>query len=381
MSAQLSIDAGGVIFRNPLPGHRVTNAFHPSIHVMDDGELLCVLRVGGAMYSPDGMVEIFRSADRGENWERQGPVVDRAPGEGQINYVWGCITPLSDGSLVMMVMRADQSDPERLAYNPETQGLLALESCYLASTDGGRSWTAPRVVDTSPHFGPELSPAPYGGVVELENGEWFQAYETWKAYDNAGPFNLNVFGLISRDRGRTWPEKVTVADGSGHDRSYSHMSPIKQSDGRLIASTWTAEPQLQKYFGLHLIRSVDTTARTWEAPVSIGVPGQTSTLAPLGGGRLLLIYSHREETDQPGIKVVFSDDDGRTWSIDKPLTVWDAYGREALGVARSATYPSSHDAIAYGAPRIVALDDRSAIACWWCTLGADTHCRWARITV
>ena len=109
------------------------------------------------------------------------------------------------------------------------------------------------------------------------------------------------------------------------------------------------------------------------------MPGQTSTLAPLGGGRLLLIYSHRERTEQPGLKVVLSEDEGRTWTLDNPLTVWDAYGREALGVARSATYPSSHDAIAYGAPRIVALDDRTAIACWWCTLGADTHCRWARV--
>ena len=49
--------------------------------------------------------------------------------------------------------------------------------------------------------------------------------------------------------------------------------------------------------------------------------------------RLLLIYSHRKETDQPGIKVVFSQDDERTWSLDDPLTVWDAYGRETLGVA------------------------------------------------
>jgi hypothetical protein len=369
---ELSIDATGVIFRNPLPGHRVTNAFYPFIHVMDDGELLCVLRIG--------MLEIFRSADRGESWERQGPIVDRARDGGRYNYVTACVTTLSDGGLVMMAMRADQSDPDKLAYNPETQGLLPLETCYLASSDGGRAWTDPQVVDTAAHFGPEFAPAPYGGVVELESGEWFQAYETWKSYDNDGPFNLNVFGLISNDRGRTWPEKVTIADGAPAGRSYSHVSPVKGSAGRLVGTAWTAESQLQKYFGLSLIRSTDPSARIWDTPELIGVPGQTSTVAPLGK-RLLLIYSHREETDEPGLKVVYSEDDGRTWTLDNPLTVWDAYGREALGVPRSSTYPSSHDAIAYGAPRMVALDDQTAVACWWCTLGADTHCRWARIRV
>jgi len=376
---ELSIDATGVIFRNPLPGHRVINAYFPSIHLMDDGELLCVMRIGSAIYSPDGMLEIFRSIDRGENWERQGPIVDRAQDDGRYNYVTGCVTPLSDGSLMMMAMRADQSDPDKLAYNPETQGLLPLETCYLASNDGGRAWTSPRVVDMGAHFGPDFTPAPYGGLIELEGGELFQAYETWKSYDNDGPFNLNVFGLISQDGGRTWPEKVMVADGSTDGRSYSHASPVKCPDGRLMATTWTAESELQRYYDLHVLRSVDATARTWHAPVSTGVPGQTSTLAPLGDGRLLLIYTHREETDQPGLKVICSEDDGQTWTLESPLTVWDAYGREALGVPRTATYPSSHDAIAYGAPRIVALDTRTAVACWWCTLGADTHCRWARI--
>ena len=54
---------------------------------------------------------------------------------------------------------------------------------------------------------------------------------------------------------------------------------------------------------------------------------------------------------------------------------------EALGVARSDTYPSSHDAIAYGAPRIVRLDDQHALAVFWCTQGADTHVRWSKVRV
>lgn len=115
--------------------------------------------------------------------------------------------------------------------------------------------------------------------------------------------------------------------------------------------------------------------------MSTGIPGQTSTIVQMEGDLLLVIYSHRENTDHPGIKIVRSSDAGRTWSMDEPLIVWDAYGKESLGVVRTDTYPSSHDAIAYGAPKIARLDKRTAIASWWCTQGADSHCRWARIVV
>ena len=48
----------GVIFRNPLPGHRAINAIYPFILPLD-GEYLCVLRIGQALYSPDGMLDFW----------------------------------------------------------------------------------------------------------------------------------------------------------------------------------------------------------------------------------------------------------------------------------------------------------------------------------
>jgi len=78
---------------------------------------------------------------------------------------------------------------------------------------------------------------------------------------------------------------------------------------------------------------------------------------------------------------VLSRDGGKTFDLSEPLVVWDAYGKESLGVARSSTYPSSHDSIAYGAPKIVRLDRDHAIASYWCTQGADTHCRWCLVRV
>lgn len=147
----------------------------------------------------------------------------------------------------------------------------------------------------------------------------------------------------------------------------------------MLVSLWTADPDLQAFHDLHTFVSTDASAQEWETPRATGIPGQTGGAVELSPGRLLIIYSHREGTDQPGIKIVSSHDGGRSWSVDQPLTVWDAYGKEALGVAQTDTYPSSHDAIAYGAPRLVRLDQHRAVACFWCTQGGDTHCRWAEV--
>ena len=182
----------------------------------------------------------------------------------------------------------------------------------------------------APHHVPEHS----GRVTELEDGTWFQSIETWKHHDDGGPFDLNTYGMFSTD----------------NDRSYSHGMPTQLSDGRVSITLWAAESQLQTSHDVHMVRSTDGSCREWTEPKSLGIFAQTTGTAEMGDGRILMIYSHRERTDQPGLKVVLSEDGGDSFNNENPLVVWDAYGKEALGVARSDTYPSSHDAIAYGAP-------------------------------
>ena len=375
----MEIVDSGVIFRNPLPGHRVINAIYPLILPLPDGELLCIVRVCSALYSRDGVLEIFRSSDGGTTWERQGPVRDRSWDTVHYSDFLGTITALRDGSLLLRCDRLDMTDPDVLAFNETTGGWMPWELCVCRSTDAGRTWSDPATMNIRHHFGEEVEPVPSGRMIELNDGAWFLCVETWKTHDNDGPFNLDSHALFSRDEGVTWDDKVEVAVGAPDNLSFSHGFPIELDDGRLFASFWAAEPQLQSYYGLYTTTSTDATARTWTPPRKTGIPGQTSCAAELGDGRMMMVYSHRDDPDQPGVKVVRSDDGGETWDLDNPLVIWDAYGKEALGVARTSTYPSSHDTIAYGAPRIVRLNADEAMACFWCTQGSDTHCRWCRV--
>ncbi len=379
MASLQTIDSG-VIYRNPYPGHRVINAFHPATHLRDNGDILCTVRVALALYSPEGMIHMLRSNDGGATWEHRGPIIDRDKDDVQYNYGDAQFTKLSDGTLVLRASRCDQHDG-RFKFNPETGGLSPEQTLLMFSNDDGDTWSHPQVCDIAGRFDKHRAPAPYGPLIELPDGAWLLTIETWNAYDYAGPFDLQIYGLHSTDRGKTWGDKTVIADGAANDKSFSHAIAVKLDDGRLLMPSWGATPQFDRFIGNWAIVSTDETGRTWERPYDMHVPGQTSCACNMGGGLLLLAYSHREDTDQPGIKVAVSEDHGRTWSTDPEFVVWDAYGKEALGVVKTDKYPSAHDAIAYGAPKIMRLDDVTALATFWCTQGADTHVRWQRLGV
>ena len=95
---------------------------------------------------------------------------------------------------------------------------------------------------------------------------------------------------------------------------------------------------------------------------------------------MLNVYTRRDGP-QPGFFAALSDDEGRTWDVDNQVCVWDATGRDKLGVEAPDTYPRSHDTIAFGAPRAIRLADGDVLATYWCTEMSLTHVRCARLRV
>jgi hypothetical protein len=79
--------------------------------------------------------------------------------------------------------------------------------------------------------------------------------------------------------------------------------------------------------------------------------------------------------------VALSADNGLTWDLDNQLLLWDASGRDRLGVNAPESYPRSHDTIAFGAPTAMRLGDGDILVSFWCTDMAITHIRCARLRV
>ena len=74
-----------------------------------------------------------------------------------------------------------------------------------------------------------------------------------------------------------------------------------------------------------------------------------------------------------------SEDGGRTWDLDGQARLWDARGRDRLGVVALDSYLRSHDTIAFGAPAALRLSGGDIYAAWWCMEAAIVHVRWARL--
>jgi len=224
---RLHIEDQGEIFRNPLPGHRVINSIFPDGGVLDTGEILVLVRVCLAMYSRDGELEIFRSTDGGGTWMRQGPILDTGADRVPYNYRIGCITQLRDGTLVLKMNRVPHEDANILLFSAETRGVLEGETSYLRSTDAGHSWSEPCPIELDEPFEARHVYEASGSMIELGDGTWFQAFETWKHHDDPELYDLNTYGMFSRDKGRTWRDRIPLAVGRDEGRSYSHGMPAR----------------------------------------------------------------------------------------------------------------------------------------------------------
>jgi len=368
-----------VIYRNPLPGHQAVAITHPFVHPLSETELICTYKHGQAQYAADNMVHISRSTDGGRTWQHEGPFRDRKKDPVPYQYSAACVTALRDGSLLMLNWRCDRSHPDKLYVNPKTGGHQPLEGAYFRSADAGRTWSEP-VIGRFPAAAEGMTHALGGPVIELADGRWMQLSEPWLSYDSTQPYDVRAYVMMSEDEGRTWGPQIKIANRNADGRAFSHGHIIHLPDGRLYALYWTMSTDMTEFHGLSYNMSTDETGAVWTAPQPTGIPGQSSFPVAIDDQRLAIIYSERD-SPAPGIKVVLSEDAGRTWDIGNAAVVWDAYGEEALGVPMTDTYPCSHDAIAYGAPHLGRLNNHELIATFWCTQSADTHVRFARLKI
>jgi hypothetical protein len=214
-------------------------------------------------------------------------------------------------------------------------------------------------------------------MIELADGRWFWPFDQWKAFDDEGPYQPRTLGFFSRDQGRSWGDMIAYADGAAAGKGFWHGKPIVLGDGRLRTMYWAADMRSGANLANHLCTG-DASARVWGAPEPTNLPGQTNALVELGGERMCVVYTWRE-AERPGIMAALSMDGGRTWDLDGQARLWDAAGRDRLGVVALDSYPRSHDTIAFGAPVAMRASNGDIYAAWWCMEAAIVHIRWARL--
>jgi len=361
------------MYQNPQPALRAVHAGWPHVVELGNDHLLGVYRRGQASMSGDGLIYKLRSTDGGQTWIDEGLVWQE--NKPNWDYRGPFVTKMQNGTLVLNCVRFDHSDHDLPLYNIETGGYIPPENLLSLSLDDGRTWSSPRVIPLpSGLVGNCSSP-----VVELPDGQWMLPFETWKSYDDPAPVQQRAMALWSKDKGATWNDVTTIADGLRHGRYYWDGRFVSLEGDQLLVLFWTYDVDTEVYLPIHYARSEDG-GRTWTEPTPTNIKGQTSQAVPLDEERILAVYSDRE-SDAPGVYAVLSEDGGRTWHLETRVRVWDATGRAETGVVDRQTNISEHISIAFGRPTALRLRNGDVGVAFWATLNCVAHCRWCRLKI
>jgi len=278
------------------------------------GTLAAVFRTGASHYGLAGTLATAWSIDGGRRWSDP---IDVAPRGDDLRNPAFAIA--ADGRWLLAYWQAGVRCYPGGAWKLPVAGDDRADLFVIASTDQGRTWSAPRAQRS------ELLAwaSPYGRMVHVDGTWLLAAYGrphggTDRARSGLPESQLDAIVLRSRD-GVTWGDESRVLAGA------SELALCSVSPDHLIGAVRRSERDTA------IVHSRDG-GRTWSAPVAVTRANEhPADLCVLAGGPLLLTFGRRVRP--LGCGALASRDLGATWD------------REALlagdGIGNDVGYPST----------------------------------------
>ncbi len=274
---------------------------HPSVEVGTGTHFSNLIHVG------DGRVvtDTHWSEDRGATWHALPTAIPRP-------------NVLPDGTVAGTTYRAYPVQGKPGEYRGELW--LSDDGCRTVRGPIGASVTVPLARAALGH-GKHVGPLFGRSIVVLDNGEWLSSMYGW-FHGDAEPDHYRKGGTMRRsyigrstDQGRSWDYLSTVAYRPflGNE-GYSELVIRRLPNGDVLAlvrtggnskGTWQDNP-------LMMSRSRDG-GRTWSPVKRTGVEGVWPDLCVLSDGVLVC------STGRPGAFIMFSTDNGETWTDHTPI--------------------------------------------------------------
>ena len=369
--ASIRVESTGHIYRNPAPNVRPRQAYFPSIVELPGGELLASFELGSAMENLDVRLHVSRSADEGRSWPE--PVKVFEP-EG-LDYpasTLGRMSMLRDGSLVAVILICDRSRKNEGLASPLTEGYVDTTFAIIESADGGRTWSAPRMIVPPIDWNVFEICSP---IIEVSDTRWILPTSLWKNWDGECPHGMKAVTLVSDDRGHTWNRCVDVLDLWEQKITSWEQKQTKLSDGRWLAVCWAHDYANAKSLPNRYAFSEDD-GDTYGPPLVAPLNGETCTPLALPGNRVLCVY---RRFDKRGLWAHLAEIDGQTWKPIADETLWGT-GTASYSMD-SANKLEEMRTLRFGFPQSVRLSDGSVFAAFWCVEDCVACIRWFRLRI
>jgi hypothetical protein len=331
----------------------------PQAVQLPNGDVLCSYSNAGGQHATGG-TSWSRSTDGGLTWRLEGEILPRTQDPVTTNFMKLSLSP--DGRTIYAYGMRSYDEPGT-RFGDERH----VEAIFCTSTDGGHLWSRPSVIPMR-SSALEIS----HGILPLKSGRLLAPAATIPA----GRFGEQVVVTISDDGGMSWPRDVVAMQDPNGNLGYLEQKVAEVAPDRLIASAWTVTlgdvADRTNSFSL----STDG-GLTWTEPRSIGTRGQTLSVVPLDGDRVMLLYNRRY--GEQGIVMALAEVTEENWPIAFEGLLYDARSRRdtrqrADGVDEMIDFQ-------FGFPTAIRLQDGTFLATNWSV--EDGHCgiRWTNLRV
>jgi hypothetical protein len=377
----MHLEDRGLIFdaTNRPSAERV--ASFTSLCPLASGSILAGFQLGPAKQAPTSTIRLCRSRDGGGTWQelpaRLETTLDGIPGS--LAAAEG--VEVEPGRLLLFASWFDRTDPDRLLFDPVTEGVLHGKTLWAVSIDEGNSWSRWQVLPTPGLTGCAIT----GPPLQWPDGTIAFAFESFKEYDDPRPGRHAAWLLVSHDHGRTFSEPLLVAQHPRHKVYYwdQRLCPGR-APGEYIALFWTHDLEQKKDLTVHLRRaSINDRGFNYSSITDTRIPGQIAAPLLLSDGRLLAFVVDR---GRPGTLTLWqSADGGTTWPSTDSLVIHTHDERAVLSQGAEnidfKQYWEDMGKWSFGHPAIRPLDNGHVLLAFYAGMPGCLSVHWARVAV
>lgn len=332
----------------------------PSTIKLPDGTILCSYSIEGGQYVHGG-TELSKSTDGGLTWERAGSVCAATTIPPSAN----CLKlSLSNDQKTLYAYGARIDGPPE-----EDFGDRMMSPIFCKSEDLGLTWSAPVDIPAPINCPWEISDR----LLVTQTNRLIAPMTTLVDQQTLGE---KVLGVVSEDDGKTWQDTVTLMQDPHGQHGYFEKKITRFPSGMILACGWTVT--LSDYTDLPNSYVISTDeGKTWSAPRSTGIQGQTMTPLALSNNRLLVTYNRRFGA-QGVVAILVELDDDLNWNILSESLIYDA-GHKKTVDEKATNLQKELDTFAFGFPTPLQLDAETFLVTHWCVEDGVCGIRWTRL--